>query len=606
MIGPPQLASLVGIAFAISALDGSTVIEVTPGGPVTTLEAAREARREIDGPATIRIAEGTYYLAETLHLGRQDSDTTWQAAEGATVLVRGSALIPATDKASLSVEFGTGRRVYALFQGDRRLTLAREPDVADGYARVPGQPVPFWQEREDDSRSEFSLGLPASSAPSGDLERAEANVYPRYNYWNEVIPIRSLEGGLVTLDWEASFAIRPGDRYFLQNSAAFLDRPGEWFYHPDTGEFRILPLPTAAPIYVVVLADLIHITGARAITFENLSFQHAGESAIRAEDSAGITLVGNTVRHLGGARETAAFNITGSGGSARRNTIEDVGGHGILATGDRFIAEDNAIRRFGIDFKQGAGIRIDGSDHRAAHNLIEFGPRWGIGFHGRGHIIELNRIHGVSLETADTAAIYGGAHGDPRNGHHLIRYNVITDVPGLALDPASGEYIATSASGIYLDDGMSDCTVTGNLVARASLGGGFNHGGVRNTWSGNIFIGGTDRQMTFDQWDDLPGSNRFHSNIVTYSTPGSVYLKLSENAPLDSDHNIVHAPDGAPQIRIGEQQSIGWAEWQARGHDQASILADPQIGDDFRLAPTSPALRSGFDPVPTHAAGPRP
>ncbi|MCP5522029.1 MAG: hypothetical protein H7A46_10835 [Verrucomicrobiales bacterium] len=50
-------------------------------------------------------------------------------------------------------------------------------------------------------------------------------------------------------------------------------------------------------------------------------------------------------------------------------------------------------------------------------------------------------------------------------------------------------------------------------------------------------------------------------------------------------------------------------EWQASGHDQGSILADPMFIDpkagDFRLRPDSPALQVGFIPFDPSEAGVR-
>ena len=50
-------------------------------------------------------------------------------------------------------------------------------------------------------------------------------------------------------------------------------------------------------------------------------------------------------------------------------------------------------------------------------------------------------------------------------------------------------------------------------------------------------------------------------------------------------------------------------QWQARGNDRHSIVADPRFRDlagrDFALAPDSPAWSLGFRPIDLSDVGPR-
>ncbi|HEY2250286.1 MAG TPA: hypothetical protein VGH74_04460, partial [Planctomycetaceae bacterium] len=53
-----------------------------------------------------------------------------------------------------------------------------------------------------------------------------------------------------------------------------------------------------------------------------------------------------------------------------------------------------------------------------------------------------------------------------------------------------------------------------------------------------------------------------------------------------------------------------FAEWQATGQDQNSLVADPMFVDpekgDFRLRPNSSAAKLGFEPWDVSTVGPRP
>ena len=47
----------------------------------------------------------------------------------------------------------------------------------------------------------------------------------------DIVPIRSIDRGKreITLARDASYAVRPGDRYYVQNLLEELDSPGEWY-----------------------------------------------------------------------------------------------------------------------------------------------------------------------------------------------------------------------------------------------------------------------------------------------------------------------------------------------------------------------------------------
>ena len=86
---------------------------------------------------------------------------------------------------------------------------------------------------------------------------------------------------------------------------------------------------------------------------------------------------------------------------------------------------------------------------------------------GNSHLIELNHLHHLNLETEDTGAIYGGGRDwlSPRGT--VIRHNLIEDSVGFGFE--DGRWRTPHfAFGIYLDDNASGVDVVGNIVARSS------------------------------------------------------------------------------------------------------------------------------------------
>ena len=135
-----------------------------------------------------------------------------------------------------------------------------------------------------------------------------------------------------------------------------------------------------------------------------------------------------------------------------------------------------------------------------------------------------------------------------------------------------------------------------------------------------------------------PANNAFTANIVCYSRddyrgldstrPGDKEAVVYDLVPFDAgntkiDHNIIYHPQGEVQVYCKDYTTkegglIGWKEWQEKGFDKNSLLADPILvdpkKDDFslgKLPPTeekrygtpSPALDQGFVFIPDARIG---
>ena len=99
----------------------------------------------------------------------------------------------------------------------------------------------------------------------------------------------------------------------------------------------------------------------------------------------------------------------------------------------------------------------------------------------------------------------------------------------------------------------------------------------------------------------------FEKNIV-YWTPDEKLVRgpwRELNAKVVTRQNLYWQTDGG-EVKV---DSLSWDQWQSRGMDQGTLIADPLFVDpakgDFRLKPGSPALKIGFEPFELSAVGPR-
>ncbi len=583
-------------------------------GPFATLERARDAIRTLKAagplaePVTVYLRGGIYELAQALKLVAEDSGTTaapvvYRAYEQEQPILIGGKTVtgwrPFRD-GIMQTDVGTQgfRDIYfrQLFFAGKRQILARYPNadpedpVAGGWAYVDGDPIPMYQTIEGESRRTFQY-KPGDVHDWAHPEEIEAVVFPRYNWWNNIIRVASIdrEKRLVTLAGDASYPNRPNDRYYFRNVFEELDAPGEWYLDQRTWTLYFLPPGDLSQgvVYAPTLESLLELDSVEYVTFRGLTLECADGTAVVLKNCTECRVAASTVRNVGSRATGDESGIAIHGGhrnGAVGNDIYEVGSNAVsLDGGDpktlepaENYADNNYIHHVGVFYKQGVGVALGGVGNRVSHNLIHDCPRFGVIWGGNDQIIECNHIRHCTLETADTGAIYSWQVDWAKRGTE-IRYNYLHDIIGFGQE--NGKWTSPHMNwGIYLDDGTCGTHVHDNVVARTVLGGVHVHGGRDNVIENNILIDGRDFQLQYsgyvaerhpvptltEHWnafsgtpayDKYPGyvelkeslagawqmaGNKFLRNIVAYSNPNAALFK-HYNLPMDkteSDYNL--------------------------------------------------------------------
>ncbi|NCO42726.1 MAG: hypothetical protein GW892_28975 [Armatimonadetes bacterium] len=583
-------------------------------GPFATLERARDAIRggkaggAVKGAVTVFVRAGLYALPQTLKLAAQDSGTVeapvaYRAYEDEKPVVIGGKPITGFAaykgkilKAEVRAQGLEGANFRQLFCNGRRQQLARYPNFDPenpyhgGWAYADGKPVPIYQ----DQPGEDKQTLPYAEADARQWakpEEGEVFVFPRYNWWNNIVGLKSVDrdNRLLILTADCSYPIRPTDRYYVQGLFEELDAPGEWYLERESGTLYFWPPADADPanmaVYAPMLSTIVQLDGASRVTFRGFTMECCSGTAVVLSNATGCLIAGNTIRSVG---EYGGSGVSVNGGKDNGvvgNDIYDVGRDGIsLSGGDAQTltpagnyADNNYIHHTGVFYKQGVGVALSGVGNRASRNLIHDCPRFGIVWGGNDHVLELNEIRHVNLETADCGAIYSWQVDWTKRGTE-IRYNYLHDIIGFGQE--GGKWTSPHFNwGIYLDDGTCGTHVHGNLVVRTILGGAHVHGGRDNVIENNVFVDGRDCQMQYsgyvagghpvpmmtDTWKKFSGTpayqkypgyaeltkslddawqmagNKFLRNIVCYANPNAALYRHG-NLPFDkteSNFNLV-------------------------------------------------------------------
>jgi Right handed beta helix region len=652
------------------ATNGSDSNDGSKEHPFATLEKARDTMRQIkkhsglpSGGITLWVRGGTYFLDRTFTLEGEDSGSTgspvvFRGFPGERVIISGGRPITGFVtyqgeilKTDVGPQGLKGVYFRQLFLEDKRQPLARYPNadlanpITGGWAYVDGVLVPMYK----DIPGEDKHTLHAKAADFhhwSHPEEAEVFIYPRYNWWNDIVTVKSVDETTrtLTLSKDCSYAIRPGDRYFIQNLLEELDAPGEWYLDRKNSTLYFWPpKPLQGKTLVApALANLITLgQGASDITLRGFEIGCCSGNAVEMRGTTNCLIAACILRNIGDKNGNAISINGGKENGAVGNDILDIGRSGIvLQGGDRITltptgnyADNNHISHFGVCFKQGVGVEMSSCGSRASHNLIHDGPRFGILFWGPRHIVEYNHLHHLCLETEDTGAMYTGGRDWISARGSVLRYNLIHDIYGFGQE--SGKWITPFfAWGIYLDDNTGGVDVIGNVISNCSRSCLHLHDGRDNLIQNNIFVEGGKEQVTYSGWitsdkywtrfhDDLVKGhnaikdqpswkgmrnigispdesvltngqvmigNQFFCNIIDYRTTKSS-LYCMRNVPFERntfDYDLIshHGIPVTNSIRLSDTNAAKppatWEGWQQLGNDRHSVIADPLFADPVK------------------------
>ncbi len=625
-------------------------------GPLASLAGARSAIRAlkasgaVQGAVQVLVRGGTYSQPAPLVLtpedsGAPDAPVTVAAYPDETPLISGGRRIRGwRQEGDLWVaeipEVKAGTWDFsALWVNGERCEPARMPNEGYFYTqgKAPALKDPATGKETQRGNTAFEYA-PGDIQPWDNLEDAVVVVF--HSWATSLMRIASIDedNHIVNFTGPARWDYmrwRPKQRYYVSHIFEALDAPGEWCLNRKTGRLYYHPLEgqdmTQAEVIAPLARQFVVFEGVPTegkfvehVHFRGLTFQYSeftvaagGHSdaqaafsvpaAIQATGARRCSIEGCTIAHVG----TYAIWLRAGckGNRVARNHCHDLGAGGVrIGEGGSPASEDEAAEHNLVDnnwihdggriFRSAVGVWIGRSSHNtASHNEISdlfytgvsVGWSWGYAPSSAHHnIIEYNHIHHLGFEVlSDMGGIYtlGIAPGT------VLRYNLIHDVRSFLY----------GGWGIYPDEGSSDLLIENNVVYNTKTGGFHQHYGRENLVRNNIFAFSWEGQIIRSREEDHI-SFLLERNIV-YFNNGRLLGSNWKNGNYKLDYNCYWDTSGA-EINFA---SHSLEEWQAKGYDVLSIIADPLFEDaehlDFRLKPESPAIALGFEPIDISTAG---
>lgn len=617
-------------------------------GEINTVRKAVEEARKISGEVEIVVRSGCYTVSEPLLLDERDSNRSWIAAPGETVVFRGGESIDNWEECSIHgrrawrAALPPGRAFRGLWADGKRRERASLPK--QGFHRITGVCGHTAKTMMDDGPRTVSFA-PGDIQNFYNPEDVEILVL---EWWNEShlrIESVDLERHTVTFHRPPVRDMRGENsrfaRYRVCNVREALLEQGDWYYDRKTGELWYLPYAEESigktEIVVSDLPEILMLRGTREhpvrnVRFERISFRHNGweqkrdmpdshQAAIHVPGAVRLEYAENCVFYRCEIAHTTSYGLEigeGCSGSLVAGCrIHDLGAGGIKILHERFPGKREEAERGSLPRMNATVVDCelcDGGHYFPSSCGLLIG-------NSAGNIIRNNEIHHFTYTGISLGWVWGFQMEESRGGKNRIEYNhihhindgILSDngaIYSLGRQPGSrivgnrihdiGCYFY-GGSGIYPDQGSSGLLCEKNSVQAVS-GKAFNiHFGRFLTTQNNLFAGGESTPLNFGRID-LSFDNDFSRNQVLFSTE-----EVLEKAIFPITHfihdNLLLLPAGLTLRWPGgslsrlQEKSGNWLNTQE--------LSLPPEKLDFLTDPES-CRTIGFQPFNLSMAGAHP
>lgn len=651
-------ASVVGAAEFHVSPQGVAGAKGTKESPFGTLGEARDVARKLAGKetVTIHVADGVYYLPETLVFGAADSGTAehpviYQAEHEGKAVLSGGLKLDLKWKPFLDGIFQAatpaGLNIDQLFIQGKCQRMARYPNYD------PAKTTAAYQGFAADAISKERAARWSDPA-GGFIHAMHVSRWGGYHYRiTGKKPDGSLayEGG-----WQNNRQMgMHKDFRMVENIFEELDAPGEWFHNAKTNTLYFMPEPGAvlddALVEVVRLRHLVEFKGSAAapvrhVTLKGFTYRHAArtfmdnrEPLLRSDWTiyrGGAVLLTGTenVRILDSEFDQCGGNALFVNDYNRRALIKGCYIHDAGASGVCFVGDPEAVRNPLFEYKQSQDLtKIDRTpgpktDNYPADCAVEDTLIHGIGRVERQPAgVQISMSYKIAVR--DTS-IYDCARsginiGDGCWGGHVIERCDVFDTVLETHDHGSfnswgrDRYWTSNHRGVSEPEVKKDAKlpfldVIEPITIRDSrwrcdhgwdidLDDGSSNYQIYNNL---MLAGGLKFREGYGRkaWNNILVNSGFHPH-VWFDQSGSQFQRnivMAANAPIgqpdgwggDVDHNFV----------VSEADL---RKSQAAGADAHSVSGDPLFMNpdegDFRVKEGSPALKIGFKNFPMDQFG---
>ncbi len=642
-----RLFSFVLFAVTCSAADfyvaagGSDANPGTQAKPFATLTRAVTAARTAK-PATLWISEGSYNQS-AIALTAADSGLTIKAVNAslnAGTSVPAAALHLSDDP---RIDPAAKGKVYELDTAALALTHTKPfPDnFADGGGSIElifaGKRLPLsrWPNRgyvtmakvlDKGNWSNSAARHPGKFMYSGDRPaRWVSSIagglwldgFWRVPWTPEKVRIAAIDPASKTISMAVPVNGGIGSKYggpqgdgkepwYALNLVEEIDMPGEWALDFKTRKLYLWP-PAPVKDGDLLIADqdkpLLTLNNTSSVRIEGLTLEGGLGDGIQIRGGSGNTIIGCTFRNLGG---TGVIVEGGTGHTVESSDLYNLGKGGVYVNGgDRKTLTpsghrvvNNHLHHLGETQKTYApAISLSfGRDQAVgvyvAHNLIHDLPHAAVLYSGNDHLIELNEVHNVALDSGDVGAFY--TTNDWTSRGNVLRYNFV--------------HHATAANAFYMDDGDCGDLITGNVIYQTSYGP-FIGGGHDNLVRNNLIVANKrglhlDSRGITRHYDTTDKHKMALLGAVDYqhapwSTKYPELLKILEHPEMPAgnvieDNALVGVAEPFHFDKPGKD-GVDPLRFSTIRNNVTLPLADAQFTDaaalDFRPKPGSPLLQ---------------